>query len=156
MLDGGSGDLQVSGASLLAQADQEQYPNSQLDQSLAIADNSWDSTEVSDCLPDNNDSIQGQATSDSQQLPKPRRARQRWKKRGQQPAMCSPKGSRIIQPKITPNLIKNPVLPAAPTESDRFRIPAFPGFDVQRGVSDLTTKDSWLASSQHLRLWSES
>lgn len=135
LLDGGSAALQ-SEASLLTQADQQQqqqqYPNSQIDQSPAKADNSWDSNDLSDCLSDSNSIIQGHAASDSQQ-PKPRRARRQWNKRGQQPAVCSQRGSTNIQPKIAPNLIKNPALPVTPTESDRFRIPVFPGSDVHKG-----------------------
>ena len=132
LLDGGSAALQ-SEASLLTQADQrQQYPNSQIDQSPVKADNSWDSNELPDCLSDSNSILQGQAASDSHQ-PKPRRARRQWKKRGQQPAVCSQRGSTNIQPKIAPNLIKNPALPVTPTESDRFRIPVFPGSGVHEG-----------------------
>lgn len=117
--------------SLRTQVDQQQYPNSQIDQSPVKVDGSWDSNELSDCLSDN-DSIQGQAVSDSQQ-PKRRRARRQWKQRGQQPAVCSQRGSTNIQPKIAPNLIKNPALAVSPTESDRLRIPVFPGLDVHKG-----------------------
>lgn len=132
LLDGGSAALQ-SEASLLTQADQrQQYPNSQIDQSPVKADNSWDSKELPDCLSDSNSILQGQAASDSHQ-PKPRLARRQWKKRGQQPAVCSQRGSTNIQPKIAPNLIKNPALPVTPTESDRFRIPVFPGSGVHEG-----------------------
>lgn len=113
LLDDG-GTLPQSGASLLAQVDQ-QYPNSLIDQSPAKADNSWRSNQVSDCVSDN-----------------ARRVR-RWKKRDQQPAMCSPSGSTNIPPKLAPNLIKNPALPVTPTESEQFRIPVFPGSSVHKG-----------------------
>lgn len=132
LLDGGGSAALQSGAALLTQVDQRQeYPNSQIDQSPVTPDNSWDSNKLSDCLSDSN-SIQGQAASDSYQ-PKPRRARRQWEKRSQQPAVCSQKGPTNIQPKIAPNLINNPALPVTPTESDRFRIPVFPGSAVNKG-----------------------
>lgn len=55
------------GASLLlAQVDQQQYPNSLIDPAPAKADGSWDSpNEISDCLSDDNNSIQGRAASSS-------------------------------------------------------------------------------------------
>lgn len=116
LLDDG-GTLPQSGNSLLAQVDQQQYPNSLIDHSPAQADNSWQSNQVSDCVPDN-----------------ARRAARRWKKRDQQqPAMCSPSGSTNITPKISPNFIKNPSLPVTPTEPEQFRIPVFPGSSVHKG-----------------------
>lgn len=119
-----------SGASLLAQADQLQ-PNSLTDQTTVTLDNNiWDSNELLDCVSDKR--IKGRAGPASQQ-PRPRRAR-RWKKRDQQPAMCSQTGPTYMQPKIAPDLIKNPsLLPVNPAESGRFRIPVFPGSDARKG-----------------------
>lgn len=125
---------------LLTQVDEqkqllEQYPNSQIDQSPVKTDNLWDYSNefLVDCSSEDMNSIQGQAASDSHQSKSRRRARRQWNKRGQQPAMCSQSGSTNIQPKIAPNLIKNPALPVSPTESDRFKIPVFPGSNVHRG-----------------------
>lgn len=142
--DGGSSALQSGGASLLAQANQQKQqqqqqppPNSQ---SPAEFDNSWNSNEPWDCVAGktNNGRAGPAASPQQQQQPKGRRRRApRWKnkKRDQQPDTCSQTGPTYMQPKISPNLIKNPALPVNPTKPERFEIPVFPGSNALKGES---------------------
>ena len=60
--------------------------------------------------------------------------------------MCSQSGPTSIQPKIAPNLIKNPAIPVSPTDSDRFKIPVFPGSNVHKGENPTCLQRSlgWL------------
>lgn len=132
-----SGSALQSGASLLAQADQQeqqqQPPNtdSLTDQTSAEYDNSWDSDELLGCVSDK--MINGRAVPALQRPEAQRRRARRWKKRDQQPAVCPQAGPTYIQPKIAPDLIKNPAFPVSPAESERFRIPLFPASNKRKG-----------------------